>query len=400
MADFKTIGQQKVDDLLEESLKKLEVKHEPAQEPAPQVAQPTLFDKTEPPKQAEPQKVEPVATPPIVEPPKVESDFDLSKFNSRYGSDFNDEDSLKDFLSKKAELERLAELDNKYKELNSKYEEAKQQLNPRQHFVNEDEYKRQLILKKYGEEVNPGLLNKIVSQDVSKMSDIDILILGKQVGNPYLIGGDEGARQLIYDQFGINAEEMGDDPTKWSNLVKNRLSDAATQVRKSLNQIKSIEVPQVEDFESQRQAKIKAGEELRTKLKDGWTKVVGKLVKDFSDYEYLEGKKFKVDDDFKKMATDVLLEHLIEGDLDLNEENIKNAQLYLRSEFWQQRGQDILKAHAEDIKSQFTEQKMKENDNPKLRNNEEKPQADIDKEKAELASYAIGERTGGKIKLG
>jgi len=386
---FKTDGQRSTEKVLDDFLEK----NKPPQEQ-------TLIENTEPKTET---PVEPKVEAPkeqLVEPTKEEWSFKLDKFNESFGTTFTDEDSLKGYLKRQEDLSRLSEIDSKYKDLEQKYQEAKEQLNPRKHFVSDEEYKRQLILSKYKEEVNPNLLGKIVTHDVNKLSDLDILILGKQVGNPNLIGGDEGARQLIYNQFGIDAEEMGNDPEKWSALVKNRLSDAAAPVRKSLNEIKNVEIPQVQDFETQRQTTIQAAQELKTKLKDGWTKVVDRIVKDFGDYEYLEGKKYKVDDDFKKMATDVLLEHLIENDLDLNEDNIKKAHVYLRSEFWQQRGLDILKSHAKDIEAQFTEKKMKEEDNPKPRNQAEMPKAEIDKQKEELGNYIHEGRKTGKIKLG
>jgi len=384
---FKTDGQRTTDAKLEEFLEKNK----------PQEA---IIEKTETPIAETP--VEPPKVPEVqpAETPKEEWSFKLDRFNESFGTAFGDEDSLKEYLKKQEDLGRLSEIDSKYKDLEQKYQEAREQLNPRKHFVSDEEYKRQLILSKYKEEVNPNLLGKIVSHDMSKLSDLDVLILGKQVGNPNLIGGDEGARQLIYSQFGIDAEEMGNDPEKWSALVKNRLSDAAAPVRKSLNEIKNVEVPQVQDFETQRQTTIQAAQELKTKLKDGWTKVVDRLVKDFGDYEYLEGKKYKVDDDFKKMATGVLLEHLIDNDLDLSEDNIKKAQVYLRSEFWQQRGQDILRSHVKDIEAQFTEKKMKEEDNPKPRNQTEMPKAEIDKQQEELKQYVHEGRKTGKIKLG
>lgn len=408
---FKTDSQLKsekgLDDYLESIAPKESAEEPPekAETPGEEPKETSKEEPKEPPKEEskETPKEQPQETP--AETPKEEEvEFKLEKFNETFGTSFEDEESLKGYLSRMEDLKKLEGLENKSKELEAKYQEAREQLNPRKHFVSDEEYKRQLILQKYGEEVNPGLLNKIVSQDVNKMSDLDVLILGKQVGNPNLRGGDEGARKLIYDSIGVNAEYMeehGNDPSGWDDLIMNRLSDMAAPVRKSINELKKVEIPQVEDFEAQKQATIKAAEELQAKRTEGWTKVVDRLIGDFKEYKYLDDKSYVVDDDFKKMAKDVLLEHVINSDIELDEENIQNAKVYLESEFWQQRGMDILKASVKDVESSFTEKKMKESDNPKPRNDTEAPPGEKDKQMEELRQYLDeGKGTGKGIKLG
>jgi len=419
MADFETNSMKQGDALLDKALEDLKPQVG-AGEPTEQ-ATPTEQPKVETPAEATPPVETPAAEPkaepipevipggkpatPEVTPETGGTSYEL--VNEKFGTSFADDDALRNFLEQRDELERLRGVESEFSETKTKYEEAKSQLDPRKHFVNEDEYKRQIILQKYGEEVNPTFLNKIVSSDINTMSDLDILVLGKQISNPNIIGGDEGAKALIYDQFGIDGEMV--ESGEFTDVAKNRLSDAAVSVRRELNKLKNVDIPSSGDFETERQTRIEARESALRELEGKWDKVADKMLEGFNDYHLYEdkdGKKesyysYAVDADFKAMAKEVLMRDLTEKGVELTEENIRKARGFLEAEFWHQRGNSIVSSYGKSIKAQLTEAKMVEDDNPKPRNTSEMPKDDAERQIQDLVNYIKGDTaTTGKIKLG
>ena len=339
---------------------------------------------------------------PEVTPETGRASYEL--LNEKYGTSFADDDALKNYLGQQDEIERLRGVESEFKETKTKYEEAKSQLNPRKHFVNDEEYKRQLILQKYGEDVNPAFLNKIISKDINELSDLDVLVLGKQASNPNISNPDD-AVQLIYNDLRIEPNEDG----KLERIDELKLSDASLSVRKELNKLKDIEIPALTDYEAEKQARLEAGESALRELEGKWDKVANKMLEGFDNYHLYEdkdGKKesyytYAVDDDFKSMAKEAVMREIAEKGLDLTEENIRQVRGFVEAEFWHQRGDRIVSSYGKSIKASLTEAKMIEDDNPKPRNTSETPKTDADKEMESLLNYVKEDLgTTGKIKLG
>jgi len=420
MADelFKTKSQGESDDRLEAHLETIKPPQEGAGDPATEPATPTETPPAETPAEPTTPPVEtpaaetpaeqkpgeePVETPAEPETPPETGGESFKLVNEKFGTSFEDDATLQAFLQNKDEIDRLKGVESEHDELKTKYEEAKSQLDPRKHFRDDEEYKRQLILMKYGEDVNPAFLNKIISKDINEMSDLDVLTLGKQASNPNISNADD-AVQLIYNDLRIEPDEDG----KLSHIDNLKLSDASVNVRRELNKIKDIEIPEVTDFEAARQQKIEAGESALKELEGKWNTVIDKMVEGFTDYHMYEdkdGKKesyysYSVDDDFKSMAKEALMKDLIDRGVDLTEDTIRQARVYLESEFWHQRGQDIMRSYGTSIESRLTEAKMKEDDNPKPKNNAETPASEADKQKEDLVNYIKDDVPTGKLKLG
>jgi len=335
---------------------------------------------------------------PKVEPaePKVEVPaFDFKSFNERFGTEFTDEENIKSSLSRLTELgeydslkEKHSESETKLAELQAKYEEMQSLLDPRKFFANEEEYRRQLILQKHGQDINPSMLNKIVSADLTQMSDLDVLVMGKRVGNPNLQGGDQDIREMIYRQLGVE-----EDSSEWSAATRNIVTEAANNVRKELTKLKDIDVPEKVDFEKQRAetaAQIAAKKE---ELKGQWSEITTKLVEGFKEFSLKnEGEvyfTYQVDEGFKKEATEFVVGYLVDNGLEPTRENLHEAQAYVEDLFWRKHGNDIVRAYGEDVKAKLTEEQQKATDNPKPPNETEAP-PDVDDKMKDLYEYARG----------
>lgn len=345
----------------------------------------------------------PAETPPeIPETPPQEgaSVFDIAAFNQRFGTEFADEDTFKSSLNRLNDLNELDTLkteregfQGKVTELEAKYTEAKDLLNPRQYFANEEEYKRQQILMQHGQELNPAVLNKIVGTDLSEMSDVEVLILGKQVANPNIIGGDAGAREMIYQQLNVDPEE---NPADWSQYTKNLVAENALAMRKELTKIKDVEVPEAVDFEAQRATRLEQAAQTKEQLKTSWTPVATEMVDGFNNLnlsrETEEGKSevyfsYDIDPEFKAAATDLVVGYLVDTGKEPSKENIQEAGQYVQDLFVRKNMNNIVQAYGKDVEAKLIEKYNIEQDNPKPPNAQEAPEGDVSKENAELWGY-------------
>jgi hypothetical protein len=374
----------------------------PQEEPAPQPGQ------TEPQGEPTPQENEPTPEPsPTPEP----AEFDISNINERFQTQFENEDALRSSLNRLNDLENydqaVSERDNLQTEVDQwkqKYEEVASTLDPRKHFVSEEEYKRQLILQKHGEDVNPALLNEIISRDLTQMTDVDVLTLYKLVENPNIIGGQQGAKDLVYRQLGIDPETPVDE---WDNTSKNLILEAANSARKKLNGIKSIEVPEAVDYAAQQAQKTQESQQRTEQLTQDWNTVTGKMMEGFNEMSFtreVDGKNetyftYAVSPEFRATAQQLATNYLVDNGIEPNEEGIKQAQSYVEDLFWNQKGIEIMQAYGKDVASKLTESTQQQQDNPAPQNTQEAPEGSEDAGQKELESY-VKEGLGNSRKPG
>lgn len=356
---------------------KEEPKEQPKEEPKDQ---PKETPREEP-------KEEPKETP--KEQP-AEWQFNAEEFNKQFETEYDSPDTLKEDLKDVKELRtKYSQLETDKSELQNKYEEALKANDPMQYFANEEEYKRQLILKKYGQEVNPAALNMIVSADLATLKDMDVLVLGEMVRNPNVIGGESGARELIYDRLGIDPEE---DQSSWSTLQKNKIASAATSIRNDLNKLKNVEIPERVDFETQSAAKAQELKQQRQELEGKWDKATSKMLdgfKEFTVQDEVDGNKtdvftYAIPEAFIPEAKADVLEFMAEQGLEPTQENIEKAMEYVQERFVRENFQNMLLTYGNEIRSKVTEEKDKEVNNPEPPKDTQKPEEQADKEQKEF----------------
>lgn len=386
------------DGKLEEALKNISPDAKKAQEPdgeqgdAPSGEKETVSQGDTPPEDNAPQGDKPTDTPadkptedqpaPKPEEPLADKEGSLSRLNElqQLSTDLQ------------AERDKLSE---EYDSLKAKYEEAKELLDPRKHFVNEEEYKRQLILQQHGAELNPALLNKIIGTDLEAIDAVDVLVLAELAANPNIIGGEAGAREMIYQQLNVDPEET---PNEWSQLTKNVIAKAANNARRELSKIKNIEVPEKIDFDSQRAESTKAIEDKKAELQQSWSDIAGNVVQGFNTLDLSRETKegntetyfsYNIDDQFKKDATDLVVQYMADSGSEPTKENLREAGQYVQDLFIRKNFNNIVQAYGNDIEAKLIEKYNLEQDNPKPPNDAEAPETEADKEKQALIDYVM-----------
>jgi hypothetical protein len=265
-------------------------------------------------------------TPPTT-PQTPEWEFKVEHFNKWAGSEFKNEDEVKSSLKSLSKVKDYENVIKERDELKTKYEEIQSQLDPRSYFVNDDEFKRQLILRKYPEG-DPYVMSKVLSLDEKTSKDIDILIAGEM-----LKGIDEvSAKELIYDKFSIS-----DDNADFDKLTLAKLKSEAAGVRKQIAEIKDVKLPEKVDFETKRQNAILEQQKKLDKLKADSTPFVEKIMEGLKEVnlpiEIEEGKvdnalKFEVDEQFRNDFKNILLEGFLDGTFTLDEKGVSAAYNY------------------------------------------------------------------------
>lgn len=320
--------------------------------------------------------------------------FDIKTFNEKFESDFESEDRLRSSLKDLSVLDTTKqELERSITDLQVRYNELKEVANPRKHFVNDIEYKRQLMLQKYGNEINPDVLSRIISTDLGKASDVDVLVLGKLLNTPDIEGGERGARELVLNGLGIE----GEDPGEWDALTRNKIKDTAASVRRSLSKLTDIEVPVFDDPDKSRDVKRQEQTQKLELSKIAWNGAIDKALPDmnkFDVYDNVDGKKevifsYDVDQEFKDSVKQEVLDYVVNQGMEPNGENLEKAIQFVEQKFITRKFTDMMQAAIKDVETKTSERLKKQYENPGSSSDKTR-EVNKDKDLAELRSYLRG----------
>jgi hypothetical protein len=167
----------------------------PAEEPAPAPA-------PAPTPAPAPKPADPDPAPAEVDRKKILSEF--------FGEEFTDEDQAKTHISSlKEKVSKVPEYESAIEKHRRRVEELEAGIDPMQFFANENEYKRQLLLKEFPA-YSPELLTTITTGDLTKKSAVDLLVIQKRLNDPDVFTSDESARSYIYDEYSFVDRKTGD----------------------------------------------------------------------------------------------------------------------------------------------------------------------------------------------
>ena len=252
----------------------------------------------------------------------------FENFNTRFESEFKSDDEIKELLGVRDEYSTLKEqseqwtdYENRVKEYDETIAGLKEELNPLSHFANKESYIAEQLRKAHPDK-DPSLLQDVVMKDLKEMPDMDVLAKKLLIDNPDLEGGLAGAKEVIDDKYGI---DRSDEDYEMSSVTKNRIKIDANNDRKSLQGLKdSIELPTVMTDEEKAQALADA--------KEAKSKVLSPVADKFKQFDKWsvdlgDDKKFEFDvpDEFKSGLGDMIERFFLDGDMEVNEENLNTV---------------------------------------------------------------------------
>lgn len=257
---------------------------------------------------ADPPKVDtPAADPPAAAPVNPEPQkFTMDVFNTTFGTAFEQEDGLKEVLSKGL---KYSEIEKEKEELARKVEElsstVNKTLNPRAYFSSDDAYLReQLLLKNKDNAEAVKYLSDLTPTKVKSMSDYEVLKYNMLINNPSLDGGEAGAEELIQSEYDFDG-----DMENLTRVTRNKMMLNAKEARKNLSKLyEGIEIPDTKSWESTEQS-----------IRDRWTNPARDLVEGITTLQLSEGLEFVVDPASKQGILDEILSEVTRGRVDVNE---------------------------------------------------------------------------------
>jgi len=325
-----------------------------------------------------------------------EPHFNIEGLNKALSSEFKSVDEVKERLAQLNEIDALRRGEEDWK---VKYKEKDDLLreysNPLSHFKDENEYKRQQLLKKHPE-LNANLAGSLFSEDVDKMDNLDAIVLRILLENPGIKGGDKAALDYTYDKFGIDPEV---NKSEWDSLVNTKIDIEGNQAKSFLKNIRDeIKLPETVDFEAQKKAAEEAAEAKIKKLGTDWEPFVNRMLDKFEKLSFTKEKdgkqesyfEYEVNKEYKEGVRKETLEAIVRSGLEVNDENLVSLVQDFQDQYFLDNRNKIIQAYADQEIAKKDEEWRRKTDNPKPPSEEiasdekltddEKKNADVDRE--------------------
>lgn len=332
-----------------------------------------------------------------------EKKFDIEFFNKSFNTQFDTEDSLKAVLQTPLRIKELEDKIKGYEEQVKEYESLKSDIeyykngfNPLELFNNSEDDFRVQQFKNKNPDKDASVAYKAFTSDLSKVDDVDVLVMYEMLSNPGLRGGEAGAKEMIADQYGVDFE----DRNSWTSLQENKLHRAANSARSEFNRMKSeIELPKNVNLQAQREEQKAKDEARKVELKGKWDATVDNMFANMdkvsvydtdSDGKEVELLHYVMDDKSKQALKQEISDYVINSGNDVTKETVEQAGQLVYTRFVMDNLSKIIKAYANDAIAKLQKKTDEEI------HNAEKPKADVkessglEKERAEFIEFAMG----------
>ena len=292
--------------------------------------------------------------------------FDINSFNTFFEKDFKTEDDVRSLFEK---LDKYSDYDEKVTKL-SEYEESKSALetrikeledaqDPLQWFPNEDVFKSVMLQKQFPEK-DPNILNKVITSDLTKVSDLDVLIDDVLLSTPGFKGDRERARAVLYKRYGIDAE---DSPENWEQVTQDLiLMDADSKRREFRELADKVEKPKVVTPEEKAAALAQQKADLKASWKEPISRMAQYEKEAITDAEGNTIMEFDVPKEYRSGIKDYL-ESMVDNGLSLNKENLQFAEYDIRKTMVYENLPKILAAYKGQLESEWQKAKDTEEGN-------------------------------------
>jgi hypothetical protein len=186
----------------------------------------------------------------------------FDELNKRFSSSFKTEDEVRNILGmplKITELEGKVKLAEDYATKIENYEKQIEEIknNGNTEFLSKPlirkAYVADQLLAKYPDK-DPFTLQEIVMADVSKMSDLDVLVKNQKINHPQIAEGD--IRAALCKKHGIDPDTK---PEEWDSVTRAELAMSADDARANIKALTNgIELPKAVTKEERDQAATQA----------------------------------------------------------------------------------------------------------------------------------------------
>lgn len=301
-------------------------------------------------------------------PETKEVEFNIDTFNKAFKRDFKSVDEINGLFGLSEEYTSLkAKYDTMEKLIAEKENALKEQFNPLNYFANEQEFKINQILKT-NQGLNEEVVRRVVSSDLEKLSDKDVLKLNEQLTTKGIFDSSL-LEDVINDKYGldVNKEELEGDELKKYQVKEYLMKKDAQKAREDLKKISEVQIPEFKDPNVVAQEKDAERLKVYNDNKAKWEVYTDKLVKDMDKMtiEYkADGNEtakvdFAYDDDFKAVLKEKLPDVAAKSNIDLNNQAQVNALLeQVNKDYLWLRRSELIKSAVDDIVTKMTKEQF------------------------------------------
>jgi hypothetical protein len=247
----------------------------------------------------------------------------FENFNKRFGTQFKDENELKPIFDLP---KRVTEYEVKLKDAEErakKADEYQKQIEEIRNAGNAEflskplvrqAYVAQQLLEKYPDK-DPDVLRQVVMADVSKMSDLDVLVKNQKIDLPNLSESD--IKAVLLDKYGIDPETK---PEEWSSISKAKIAIDAQGARANIKALTTgIELPKAVTKEER---DAQAAQLLQQKIQ-----ATEPLKAEFTQFDKFKSEDFEFDvpSDYKSKLGDMFQAMFIDAGMEATKENLDTA---------------------------------------------------------------------------
>jgi hypothetical protein len=256
----------------------------------------------------------------------------IESINKRYGTQYKGDDEVKNVFGlpqKVIEYEKtIKEKEELAKSVEEKYKKELEDLKSSgtSALLEDPLIRRAFVasqLKAKYPDRDEFVLQEIAMSDIDKMSDIDAIAKERMVSIKGLTL--EEAKLAKLADFGIDAST---DPEEWDSVAKARVKIAGAEAKERIKALlNGVEIPKTISKEDREKLAVKAFDEK--------VKAITPVREQFKKFDkYVNGDfEFVVPDEFKAKLDDMFKSWFIDGKVDVNENTIRNAEMFKRNMF-------------------------------------------------------------------
>jgi hypothetical protein len=353
-------------------------KNEPANEPQEQNPENQPQEPEKPAEPAAPEKPSDPAAPTEPEKPAEpeKTIFDINAINKELSTDFKDKDSLLKALNSSEGVEELKGVKEELEKLKEENLVLKENFDPMKFFASEDDYKAAQFKKQFPDK-DPSVAYKLISTDLTKMEDRDVIAHNLLMDNPDLEGGLKGAYEIIDEKYGIEAGEEID------SLTKNKMKVDARSARQNIDTVKSeIKLPEQFDASKLTSQQKELQEQKTAKLKEGWGAVANEIsntlpdivvTEQDSDGKDVEVFRYSIKNEVSSEEINKIVDTLAQSGVEVGKEAASMIQASMRQKYLDEHISDIISASRKDTLAKAEEDRLKKQHNPGTPAPEAKP---------------------------
>jgi len=225
---------------------------------------------------------------------------------------------------------------------------------------------------------NYEAFNKLMNTDLSKLGDVEVMVLKEITDKPKFIGQESKLKAKFEKQYKVDDEEMDTDELE---INKISLASDAETARQSLTELKGgVKLPEETPPTPPPGGPVLTDEQ-KTQIKNGWENLTKEIGDKWKSYPLTPtGRKvpilnYEIPAETKQNLISHAKDFCIENQMELNEENVKQVFSMMQRDLVADNLPAILHAVSEKVRSLTAEEWDKFYENPSGSGNTDIPPA-------------------------